>query len=143
MSLDVTINFKESKRANYFLDHPYIYDDLSEHDKACFSEEDHWSANITHNLVQMAQAVPVKFGTMDTTLYYACWRPEQIGAKTVADVLPMLIQGIHYMIDHRAELVKYNPENGWGTYEGFIKFLLNYKQACEDNDPECTVTTWR
>ena len=83
------------------------------------------------------------FRAMDTTLYYACWRPEEIGAKTVADVLPMLIQGIHYMIDHRVELVKYNPENGWGTYEGFIKFLLNYKQACEDNDPECTITTWR
>lgn len=143
MSLDVTIKFKEPRDVNYFLDHPYIYDHLSVNDKANYSMEDHWSGNITHNLGIMAQHIPVKFGDKDTTLYYACWRPEEIGAKTVGDILPMIIQGIHYMIDHRRELVQYNPENGWGTYEGFMKFLLNYKQACEDNDPDCEITTSR
>lgn len=139
MSLDVSINFKEPRRANYYLEHPYIYSDLSERDKMHFSEEDHWTANITHNLGEMADHVPVKFGDMDTTLYKACWRPEEIGANTVADVLPMILQGIHYMIDHRKELEQYNPENGWGSYNGFMKFLLNYKQALEDADPECEV----
>ena len=143
MSLDVTIKFKRPMQANYYLDHPYIYDNLSERDKECFSEEDHWSSNITHNLGVMASHIPVKFGDDDTTLYMACWRPEEIGAKTVGDILPMLIQGIHYMIDHRGELVQYNAPNGWGTYEGFLKFLLNYKQACEDNDKECVITTSR
>ena len=143
MSLDVTIHFKEPRQANYFLDHPYIYDHLSPADEANYNEEVRWSANITHNLGQMASHIPVKFGDKDTTLYYACWRPEEIGAKTVRDILPMLIQGLHYMIDHRKKLVQYNAPNGWGTYEGFMKFLLNYKQACEDNDPDCLITTDR
>lgn len=143
MSLDVTIHFKEPRQYKYFLEHPYIYEYLSESDLDNSWESNSWSANITHNLGEMARAIPVKFGTMDTTLYYTCWRPEQIGAKTVADVLPMLIQGIHYMIDHRKELVQYNAPNGWGTYEGFMKFLLNYKQACEDNDPDCLISADR
>lgn len=141
MSLDVTIHFKKPRSSNYYLEHPYIYDYLSEADKANYNDSDYWSANITHNLTKMAKNIPVMFGDKPTTLYYACWRPNEIGAKTIADILPMLIQGIHYAIDHRKDLVKYNAPNGWGTYEGFIKFLLNYKQACEDNDPDCIITT--
>lgn len=143
MSLDVTIHYKEPRQDNYFLDHPYIYDHLSDGDRANYNESEHWTANITHNLNTMAHAIPVMFGDVPTTLYYACWRPEEIGAGTVADILPMIIQGIHYMVDHRKELLQYNPENGWGDYNGFMKFLLNYKQALEDNDPECAVTTYR
>lgn len=143
MSLDVTIYYKESRQANYFLDHPYIYDHLLEGDKQNYREEYCWDANITHNLGEMASNIPVMFGDKPTTLYYACWRPEEIGASTVSDILPMLIQGIHYMVDHRKELVQYNAPNGWGTYEGFMKFLLNYKQACEDNDPDCLIKASR
>lgn len=143
MSLDVQINYKESKIANYFLDHPYSYGYLSEKDKSSYMEEGCWTANITHNLREMASNVPVSFNDKETTLYYACWRPEEIGVKTVSDLLPLLIQGIHYMIDHRKELLQYNSPNGWGTYNGFMKFLLNYKQACEDNDQDCTIETNR
>lgn len=143
MSLDVTINFKEPRQSNYYLEHPYIYDYLSENDKKAYSEESYWSANITHNLNVMASNIPIDFNGNSTTLYYVCWRPEEIGIKTVADILPCLIQGLHYMIDHRKELEQYNSPNGWGTYEGFMKFLLNYKQACEDNNPECTIETYR
>lgn len=139
MSLDVSIIFKEPRSVNYFLDHPYIYDHLSEADKANFNEEDYWSANITHNLTEMASNIPVNFNGTQTTLYFACWRPEEIGIRRVSDILPVLIQGLHYMIDHRKELEQFNSPNGWGTYNGFMKFLLNYKQACEDNDPECAI----
>lgn len=143
MSLDVTINFKKPRFANYFLEHPYIYEDLSEGDKANYCKEDHWTSNITHNLGKMANNIPINYKDTSTTLYYVCWRPEEIGIETVADILPCLIQGLHYMIDHREELEQYNPPNGWGTYEGFMKFLLNYKQACEDNNPDCTITASR
>lgn len=102
-------------------------------------DEDIYTANITHNLGEMASHVPVG----DTTLYMACWRPEEIGIKTTGELLPLLIEGVHYMIDHRKELLQYNPPNGWGTYEGFMKFLLNYQHACEDNDPDYLIETWR
>ena len=144
MSLDVHIKYNGEKRANYFIDHPYIYDDLSQGDLENFSIDQEWSANITHNLGGMASHVPVKLkdGTQ-TTLYYVCWRPEEILDKpNTNDVLDLLIQGLMYMIEYRKELLQYESPNGWGTYNGFMKFLLNYKQACEDN-PNCKVETDR
>lgn len=139
MSLDVYIKFKEPKQSNYFLEHPYIYTRLTEYDKQNFTIEHYWSANITHNLGEMASNVPIE----DTNLYMICWRPEEINIKTVKEILPLLIKGIHYMIDHRKELEQFNSPNGWGTYNGFMKFLLNYKQACEDNNPECEIEVSR
>lgn len=139
MSLDVFIKYKEPKESNYFLEHPYSYNHLSEADKAAYYEEKYWDANITHNLGEMADHIPVD----NTTLYYVCWRPEEIGIKTVSDILPLLIKGLHYMIDHRKELEQYNSPNGWGTYNSFMKFLLNYKQACEDNKLECLIKVSR
>ena len=146
MSLDVYINYKEKKQANYFLDHPYIYDDLTEGDKSAFHEEEHWSANITHNLGNMANHIPVWLGNgVKTTLYYICWRPEEIrpAIKVNTDtILAGLIQGINYMLLYRKELLQYESPNGWGTYNGFMKFLLNYKQACEDNT-DCEIEVSR
>lgn len=139
MGLDVTINFKEPRQLNYFLEHPYSYSHLSDTDKACYQEENYWNGNITHNLGEMAKHIPINYNGTLTKLYYVCWRTEEIGIKTVGDILPLLIQGLHYMIDHRKELEQYNPPNGWGTYNGFMKFLLNYKQACEDNDSDCLI----
>ena len=135
MSLNVYIKYNGEKRANYFLDHPYIYNGLTQVDYDNFSIDQEWSANITHNLGGMASKVPVnlKDGTQ-TTLYYACWRPKEILDKpNTNEVLDLLIQGLIYMIEHRKELLQYESPNGWGTYNGFMKFLLNYKQACEDN----------
>lgn len=143
MSLDVYIKYKEPRMENYFLNHPYSYNDLSKRDKEMYCEEDSWSCNVTHNLGNMASNVPVVFNGKPTTLYYVCWRPEEIGIKTVADILHPLTQGICYMVTNRRNLLQYNPENGWGDYNAFMKFLLNYKQACEDNDPECLIDTWR
>lgn len=139
MGLYVYINFKNPRQSNYFLEHPYSYNNLTEYDKANFQEEECWSANITHNLGEMASHIPVG----NTTLYMACWRPEEIGIKTAGELLPLLIEGLHYTIDHRKELERFNPDNGWGDYNRFIKFLLNYKQACEDNDPECEIEVSR
>lgn len=141
MSLDVIIHSQKLKQSNYYLEHPYSYSYLTDRDKEAYYEESDWSANITHNLTEMADHIPIN--DEETTLYYVCWRPEEIGIKTVSDVLPLLIQGIHYMIDHRKELIQYESPNGWGTYNGFMKFLLNYKQACEDNDSNCLISANR
>lgn len=139
MSLDVHIKYPKPKNVNYFASHPYSYNDLSEADRKLFELSEGWSGNITHNLGRMANQIPVGA----TTLYYVCWRPEEIGLSKVKQILPLLIEGIHYMLDHRKELEKYNPSNGWGSYNVFMKFLLNYKQACEDSDPESEVSVGR
>lgn len=139
MSLDISIIYKEPKQSNYFLEHPYSYDKLSEQDKNNYNESDRWHANITHNLGNMASHVPIKIGLLDTDLYIVLWRPEKIGIKTINNLLPLLVKGIYYMIDHRIELEQYNAPNGWGTYNDFMKFLLNLKQACEDNDRDCLI----
>lgn len=138
MSLDVSIKFKEPRKSNYFLEHPYSYNNLSDGDKEAFYEEDCWNANITHNLGEMARHIPVG----ETTLYKACWHPEHVNILTSGQLLPLVVEGLHYMIDHRKELKKYESPNGWGTYDGFMKFLMNYKQALEDNDPDCEIETW-
>lgn len=145
MSLDVYIKFKEPRKDNYFLSHPYIYSDLSTRDREAYHLESNWSANITHNLGNMADHIPVKLNGVETTLYYICWRPEEIRPAINVNtdtVLEGLLQGINYMLLHRKELLQYESPNGWGTYEGFMKFLLNYKQACEDN-PDCEIEVSR
>ena len=37
------------------------------------------------------------------------------------------------MISKRKSLLRYEPENGWGSYDSFLKFLIEYKKACEDH----------
>lgn len=143
MSLDVKIVYPNPRKENYFLNHPYIYNNLSEIDKKSFWEEDSWNANITHNLVSMASQVPIILESgEETTLYRVVWRSEEIGVNNTTTILPYLISGLEYMISHRSELLPFNPPNGWGSYDCFIKFLLNYKQSCEDN-PGCEIKTDR
>lgn len=113
----------------------YIYSNIPGSD----NNEECWSANITHNLGKMARKIPVG----STSLYMAVWRPEEILKSTTTNVmLTFLVKGINYMVSHRKELLPFEPDNGWGTYDGFIKFLLDYKNACEDN-PDCLIEVYR
>lgn len=139
MSLDVYIKYKEKKLENYFVNHPYIYSGLSESDRSNYEEEEEWSANITHNLGKMASNIPV---SGYYSLYDVMWHPEDNNIKDTTTLLKYLIEGLKYMIDHRKDLLQYNSENGWGTYEDLMKFTLNYKQHCEDN-PDCEISVSR
>lgn len=103
------------------------------------SEESVWIANITHNLREMASHVPIDNNGTPTTLYYVCWRPEEIGIKTVGEVLPLLKQGLRYMFGNRKNLFQYESPNGWGTHKDFLRFLLTYYNACKEYEPECRI----
>ena len=48
----------------------------------------------------------------------------------------ILAQGIAYMVENRKKLLPFNPANGWGSYDGFVPWLIKYRVACEDN-PGC------
>lgn len=80
-----------------------------------------YSANITHNLGAMADAAGI---------YYACWRPEERGWKTAADLIAPLELGLAWLKENRAEAEKHNAENGWGLYEHFVPWVESYLEAC-------------
>jgi hypothetical protein len=81
-----------------------------------------YSDNITHNLGEMAE---------HCGLYYPCWRPEEINAKKAKHILPMLESGLHVLLADPLYFSRYNPDNNWGTYDGFVKFIQAYSNACK------------
>jgi len=85
-----------------------------------------FDANITHNLNKMAEQAGI----------YAClWHPnddrEEYPNYETADLLiPILVEGLNQLRDRYEFFQQFNPKNGWGTYEGFVKFTSNVLEAC-------------
>ena len=94
---------------------------------------DVYTNNITHNLNKMAIAAG---------LYEALWRPEEVGYKLAKDLIHHLAYGLAELTMNPEKYKQYNPENGWGSYEGLVKFVEEYLQACKDN-PEAEVRACR
>ena len=98
-----------------------------------------YSGNITHNLGAMAGAVVLSNGM---TLYQVLWRPdEQQGLKFARDIVDLLDEGWNILLSDPEKYKQFNPENGWGSYDGLEKFVYNYRNACWDNpDAELRVS---
>ena len=77
--------------------------------------------NITHNLGEMAEAAG---------LYRALWRPEEDGRTKARDLRGVLRRGLHTLLTEPDRFKKLNPENGWGDYDGLVKFVREYLDAC-------------
>jgi hypothetical protein len=92
-----------------------------------------YSRNITHNLVEMANKAGI---------YEALWRPEESNYTKAKDLIEPLETGLAKLRESPYEFMKYNPTNGWGTYEGLIEFVEDYLSACK-RYPEATVTVSR
>ena len=97
------------------------------------SEEQVYWANITHNLVKMAD---------QTVLYLAIWCPNElldtkseIKAKDIIDFLKI---GLIKLKEDPNSFKKFNPQNGWGTYEILVDFVEKYLDACKEH-PESVV----
>lgn len=80
-----------------------------------------FSYNITHNLGHMARAVD---------LYEYLWRPEELGIEKASQLGPILYDGLARFISNESQCRHRSPENGWGTYEGLVKFVSEYLVAC-------------
>lgn len=98
-----------------------------------------YSANITHNLGKMAAAVQV---TDELTLYDILWRPEEHNLKFAKDIADLLHEGWKMLLSNPTEYSKYNPENGWGNFEGLVRFVREYRDACYD-EPTAELKVWR
>lgn len=94
--------------------------DLSNIKEVEYESDIVWHENITHNLGNMASHVPV----YNSTLYYYLWHPSDIGIKYVNQYYKNAIKtGYEYIKDNREYLEKFNPPNGWGTYENLLRFV--------------------
>ena len=98
-----------------------------------------YSNNITHNLNKMAIAVKLENGK---TLYDILWRPDENGFKTAKDISELLDEGWNILLSDPEKYKRYNPENGWGSYDGLCNFVYNYRNACWDN-PEAELSVSR
>lgn len=97
-----------------------------------------FSQNITHNLGKMASEVKLSNGL---TLYDVMWRPHEHGLKFAKDISELLDEGWNILLAEPNRFIQFNPENGWGSYEGLEKFVYKYRNACWDYpDAELSVS---
>lgn len=89
-----------------------------------------YSNNITHNLGKMAGEVSLSNGM---TLYDILWRPEEHGLYFACEISELLDEGWNILLPDPEKYKRYNPENGWGSYEGLCDFVYKYRNACWDN----------
>lgn len=83
-----------------------------------------YDSNITHNLGEMANKAGV---------YYALWRPEERGWKKAKDIIPVLEKGLKKLVSNPEKFKSFNPDNGWGDYQGLVSFVENYLEACKSH----------
>jgi hypothetical protein len=88
-----------------------------------------YSGNITHNLNSMAAAVVLSNGL---TLYQVLWRPDEHKLMFARDISDLLDEGWNILIADPEKYKKYNPPNGWGSYDGLCNFVYKYRNACWD-----------
>jgi hypothetical protein len=86
-------------------------------------------ANITHNLNKMAT---------EAGIYEYLWRPDEIGITKAKELIEPLRQGLHELKMNPDKYKAFNPENGWGSYEGLVRFVSNYLDACYEY-PDATI----
>ena len=95
--------------------------------------EELYSRNITHNLGKMAQ---------EAGIYKCLWRPEEIGITHAKQMIDPLEKGVALLATEKGRFEKFNSPNGWGMWEHFVPFCMDYLQACR-NHPEAQVEVSR
>lgn len=78
--------------------------------------------NITHNLNTMAGEV---------NLYLHLWRPEELEITQAKQLIEPLSKGLSLLVCNKDEFTQFNPENGWGDFDGLVKFIIEYLAACK------------
>jgi hypothetical protein len=81
------------------------------------------SFNITHNLNKMAEAAG---------LYEVLWCPEEIGITSAFQMIPLLEKGIKNLEADPVKYKAFNPPNGYGNYEGLVRFCNSTLQKCRE-----------
>jgi hypothetical protein len=77
--------------------------------------------NITHNLGEMAK---------EAGIYECLWRPDEVGIFLAKELIDPLRDSLHELKLNHEKYEKFNPKNGWGDYNGLVKFIEKYLDAC-------------
>lgn len=88
-----------------------------------------YSANITHNLGEMAQ---------EAGIYQHLWRPEELNITKASQLIEPLRAGLALMKSDPERFEAFNATNGWGLYKNFVTWIERYLAACEAN-PDASV----
>ena len=88
-----------------------------------FETNEVFGYNITHNLGPMAKAAGI---------YMELWRPEELGITKAAQLIEPLREGLHRLKVEPNKYKEFNPDNGWGDYEGLVNCVSSYLDACYD-----------
>lgn len=83
--------------------------------------EEVYSANITHNLNTMAE---------QAALYKPLWYPDELKVKYAKELIEPLTNGLKKLKANPEHFKTFNPDNGWGNYEGLVNFTEKYLNAC-------------
>lgn len=92
-----------------------------------------FSCSITHNLNTMAEAAGI---------YWCIWHPDELGITKATDMIELLKAGLALLQSDPERCKTFTPENNWGSYEGLVRTVTKYLQACEEH-PEATVEVSR
>ena len=92
-----------------------------------------FSRNITHNLNKMAAAAGI---------YDCLWRPDENNITKASHMIAPLAEGLADLLANPAKYKKYNPENGWGNYDGLVAYAKEVLAACIEN-PDADVEVSR
>ena len=92
-----------------------------------------YSRNITHNVGRMAQ---------EAGIYKCLWRPEELGITHAKQMIDLLEKGVALLATEKSRFEQFNSPNGWGMWEHFVPFCMDYLQACR-NHPESQVEVSR
>lgn len=79
--------------------------------------------NITHNLGRMAR---------EAGIYEYLWRPNEIGITQAGQLLEPLEKGLKLLESDSERFSAFNPDNGWGDYDGLVSFTSHYLSACRE-----------
>ena len=88
-----------------------------------------WDGGQTHNCCPMAKEAGV---------YEFLWRPDEINIKVAGQLIPALRYGITQMESDPERFKRFNPPNGWGSYDTLLEFMKEYLAACEKY-PKATI----
>lgn len=102
-----------------------------------YEDDTYFHINITHNLTDMADECKVlgtcKYNSDSTvvTLYDLMWHPEDSLNITTPnmDYLEDIISCYRKLLEEPDYFKKFNPDNGWGTYEQLAKRTKEYINA--------------
>jgi hypothetical protein len=90
----------------------------------CSEREYLCDLNVTHNLNRMAEAAGI---------YKHLWRPDEIEITKASQLIAPLQAGLQKLVADSDYYKRFNPENGWGSYDGFVRFVQAYLAACQEN----------